>query len=51
MLLGQADLKVKAKEMDERKDEEERVRRGEPSAIETIYSDEVCRKLYYYIRS
>jgi len=38
--LSQADLKVKAKEMDERKDEEERVRRGEPSAIETIYSDE-----------
>ena len=46
MLLGQADLKVKAKEMDERKDEEERVRRGEPSAIETIYSDEVGRKLH-----
>merc|ERR1712192_302201 len=27
-------------EMDERKEEEERVRRGEPSVIETIYSDE-----------
>jgi len=38
--LSQAELKAKAKEMDERKDEEERVRRGEPSAIETIYSDE-----------
>jgi len=38
--LSQADLKVKAKEFDERKDEEERVKRGEPSAIETIYSDE-----------
>ena len=45
MLLGQADLKAKAKEMDERKDEEERVMRGKPSAIETIYSDEVCSKL------
>ena len=44
MLLVQADLKVKAKEFDERKDEEERVKRGEPSAIETIYSDEVCWK-------
>jgi len=38
--LSQADLKAKAKEMDERKEEEERVRRGEPSVIETIYSDE-----------
>ena len=44
MLLYQADLKAKAKEMDERKDEEERVGRGEPSAIETIYSDEVSWK-------
>lgn len=38
--LSQADLKAKAKEFDERKDEEERERRGEPSAIDTIYSDE-----------
>jgi len=38
--LSQADLKAKAKEMDERKEEEERMKRGEQSAIETIYSDE-----------
>jgi len=38
--LSQADLKAKAKEMDERKQEEERLRRGEESAIKTIYSDE-----------
>jgi len=38
--LSQADLKARAREMDERKEEEERLKRGEPSAIETIYSDE-----------
>ena len=31
--------------MDERKEEEERMKRGEQSAIETIYSDEVSCKL------
>ena len=40
-LLVQADLKARAKEMDERREEEERMRRGEKSAVETIYSDEV----------
>ena len=46
ILLAQADLKAKAKEMDERKEEEERLRRGEESAIKTIYSDEVNRKSF-----
>jgi len=38
--LSQAALKAKAKEMDERGDEEERMRRGEDSAICSVFSDE-----------
>ena len=45
IVLAQADLKARAREMDERKEEEERLKRGEPSAIETIYSDEVNKVL------
>ena len=41
ILLVQAALKAKAKEMDERGDEEERMRRGEDSAICSVFSDEV----------
>ena len=40
-LASQAQLKLKAEEMDEREEEVRRVDNGEESVIETILSDEV----------
>ena len=41
ILASQAQLKLKAEEMDERREEVRRVENGEESVIETILSDEV----------
>ena len=41
ILAPQAQLKLKAEEMDERREEVRRVESGEESVIETILSDEV----------
>ena len=41
ILASQAQLKLKAEEMDERREEVRRVESGEESVIETILSDEV----------